>query len=167
MELKLRFSQDEPDHFHYMTLSLDGTSMPHTVYTFLSRVDQGLYYQSGYAFHSNAYHIVFASLLFEEYPDSLRRWESSGYGQLTFLEYSDNVPHERYTVGFSGLSSSMYINTRDNTELHGNIRDPCFGKVTRGWEVVDRMHSSSGILEENDWKEIQPGPVMVEWIHIL
>lgn len=167
MELKLHFSQDGPDNYNYVTLSLDGINMPHSVYTFLSRIDQGLYNQAGYAFHSNGYHIVFASLLVEKFPDSVRRWESSGSSQLLFLEYSKNVPHEPYTVGFSGLSSSMYINTKDNTELHGNIKDPCFGKVIRGWEVVDRMHSSSGVLEQNDWKEIQPGPVMVEWIHIL
>lgn len=171
MEFKLHFDGDDDDAFNYMTVELDGENMPHTTYTFLSQVDYGLYQTSGFAFHHNARHIVFGSPMANHLnpneEESWGRWENSGVERLLFKEYSPEMPHVEYSMGFSGTGPNLYFNTMDNTEAHGSIEDPCFGKVTRGWEVIDRMHSASGELVGNDWKELQPGSAVVQSIVLV
>lgn len=164
VQMKLLFPGD--DDFQNITIELDGENLPHTVYTFLMQVEQGLYDDAGFFFHHNGVHVTFASLLVEGKPEILNLWESSGFGQRIFQEYSHHSPHEAYTIGFRGLGSSMYFNTRDNTDLHRGI-DPCLGKVINGQDVIDRMHSSTGVLHDDDWKELQPGPVAIAKIVII
>ena len=96
-----------------------------------------------------------------------QRFEHSGVSQLMYLEHSDQIPHVPGTVGFSEKGPNWFFNVIDNTELHGGRRDPCFGKVTRGWELVERMHQSSGELQLGDWKELQPGYVAIQSVTIL
>eukprot|EP00980_Cylindrotheca_fusiformis_P003045 scaffold713_cov131-Cylindrotheca_fusiformis.AAC.3 len=171
VELELHFAEDEPEQFNYMTVELDGENMPHTVLTFLTQIDHGLYNTGGFAFHHNGDHIVFGSpianhLNFDE-EDTWERWQFSGVSQLTYQEYTERVPHLPYTIGFSQRGPNLYFNVLDNTLAHGEIRDPCFGKVTRGWELVDRMHMASGELGTGDWKPLEPGYVAIRSAFIL
>jgi hypothetical protein len=150
-----------------MTVELDGQHMPHAVYTFLSQVDAGAFnsqdddYSSRnptFAFHHTGAHIIFGSPYEQDWDARIPR--------LLFQEYSDQVPHHAYTMGWSGMEPNLYFNVRDNTEHHGAIRDPCFGKVTRGEEVVNLIHGAAGELEEDDWKEL-PAHVLIASIVIL
>jgi cyclophilin family peptidyl-prolyl cis-trans isomerase len=171
LELELQFAEDSSDALKYMTVELDGENMPHAVLTFLSQVDQGLYNTGSFAFHHHGDHIVYgspvANHLNPNEEESWQLWESSGVSQLMFHEYTDQVPHAPYTIGFSGRGPNLYFNVLDNTESHAEIRDPCFGKVTRGFEVIDRMHEASEEMENGDWKEIEPGFVAIRSIIIL
>eukprot|EP00980_Cylindrotheca_fusiformis_P003044 scaffold713_cov131-Cylindrotheca_fusiformis.AAC.2 len=166
VEVQLKFANDDPDAFQYMTIELDGQHMPHSVFTFLSQVEAGAYNsQDGienpsFSFHHNAVHIVFGS------PYEPEGWWSSKVPRLLFREYSDHAPHQAYTLGWNGMGPDLYFNVRDNVELHGSIGDPCFGKVTRGEALVDRMHGATGQLGEDDWKEF-PDDVVVISIVIL
>lgn len=160
--MQLKFADDAPDIFRYMTIDLDGQYMPHSVYTFLSQVDAGAYNSQerpNFAFHHNGIHIVFGS------PYEPDDW-SSRLPRLLFQEYSDQVPHEALTMGWSGMGPDLYVNVRDNTEMHGAIRDPCFGRIIRGEAVVNFMHGFSGEMEESDWKEL-PADIVVVSIDIL
>jgi cyclophilin family peptidyl-prolyl cis-trans isomerase len=171
VEFQLQFPEENLDDLYSLTVDLEGESMPHSVLTFLSQVDEGLYNTGGFAFHHNAIHIVFGSPISNHLnKNELETWtsfETSGLSRLIFQEYSPEVPHVEYTIGFSERGPNIYFNTRDNTQNHGSIRDPCFGKVEKGREIIDRMHAASGELEEDDWKELQPGFVAVRSIAIL
>lgn len=171
VEMKLQFAGDDEDAFMYITVGLDGERMPHAVYTFLSQVNVGLFEGAGFAFHHNGPHIVFASPISNHLnPNVEDTWaslESSGISRLYFQEFSPEVPHVPYTVGFSKTGPNFYINTLDNTRIHEEILDPCFGRITRGTDVVDRMHAASGDLSENSWKELEPGFAAIVSITIL
>jgi len=77
---------------------------------------------------------------------------------MSFPEYDSRYPHDKYTVGFSGRPGGpeFYISTQDNAKFHGpggqsryeelaHDADPCFGKVIRGHNVIDRMHQLNEI----------------------
>jgi cyclophilin family peptidyl-prolyl cis-trans isomerase len=142
----VQFPQDKnPEEYHYFVVDLDAQHMPHAVFTFLTLVDRGRYNRSDddqFAFHHNGAHIVFGS------PS--KEWQDV----MLFQEYSEQMPHAQYSMGWTGLGPDLYFNV-DNSEMHASRRDPCFGKVTHGWSVVERMHQSSGALEEEDWKEME------------
>jgi cyclophilin family peptidyl-prolyl cis-trans isomerase len=156
VEFKMRFAQDQedPNKFHYFVVELDADNMPHAVFTFLTLVDRGSFHPSDdgthFSFHHNGAHIVSGS------PMNHKDWNDL----MLYQEYSENAPHEQYTMGWSALGPNLYFNLRDNNERDGNIRDPCFGRVVFGWSVVERMHKSTGSLEEESWKEMDD-PVKV------
>jgi len=69
---------------------------------------------------------------------------------MSFQEYDDRFPHNKYTLGFSGRPSgdSFYLNMKDNSASHApwgelndlhNDADPCFAKVVSGFEVVEKI----------------------------
>ena len=78
-----------------------------------------------------------------------------------------------------GMSSTaggpiIYINMDDNTQHHGpggydGGPDPCFGRITHGHDVVERMHSSSpgGVPPPGEWRDMESGPIAVKSIRIL
>lgn len=156
-----------------MTLELAPLDeMPHTLYTFLEQVNLGLFNGMGFAFHHNGPHIIMGSPTDQAHID--RFWES-GVGHVLFPEYSNAFPHVAYTAGLSGRPGGpdFYFNTRDNTHSHGpqgystdGLADPCFGRITRGWDIVDRIHASTGELMDGDWKEIQPA-ILIQSIKLL
>lgn len=127
--------------------------MPHSVHLFLEMVDRKLW--DGCAFMRNAGHVVQASSVpyyKTEGQQLLKKFKESGFLSVAFQEYSPNVPHKKYTVGFAGRPGGpdWYVSTVDNTENHGpggqssyaipGEADPCFGKVIQGFDAVDRMH---------------------------
>jgi cyclophilin family peptidyl-prolyl cis-trans isomerase len=153
--------------------------MPHTIYTFLEQVSMGLYDDGGYAFHHNGNHIIMGSPEVNHLTplkmDPMQRFTDSGVANVLFQEYSVDFPHEPYTVGFAGRPGgpSFYFNMEDNSGLHGpngyaadGSADPCFGRVTRGQDVIDQIHGLTGEMEHADWKQID-SPVAVRSIKIL
>eukprot|EP00980_Cylindrotheca_fusiformis_P005374 scaffold1143_cov96-Cylindrotheca_fusiformis.AAC.7 len=154
--------------------------MPHTIFTFLEQVSMGLYDDGGYTFHHNANHIFMgspiANHLTPENMDPMERFINSGVDHVLFQEYSTEFPHVQYTVGFAGRPGgpNLYFNTNDNVELHGpngyaqdGLADPCFGIVTRGQDLIDRIHGMTGEFESaNDWRALDD-PVAIRWIKVL
>jgi hypothetical protein len=56
---------------------------------------------------------------------------------------------------------------RDNPKVHGpggyakdGSADPCFGRITRGTDIIDRIHALTGELNPGDWKKIE-NPVAI------
>ena len=134
--------------------------MPHTVYTFLSRVSQGLY--DGCSFYHNAGHVIVAGALANLQTDAnvdlKQRFVDAGLEQVHLQEYSTLLLHSEYTIGLAGRpgGTEFYINTRNNAVNHGpggqvgyrdpSEADPCFAKVVRGFELVDRMRSIPDLM---------------------
>jgi len=116
--------------------------MPHSVYTFLEMVDAKLF--DGCSFILNAMNVIKAAPLPYEKGVSpskmVKAFTRLGLDTVSFREYSDDYPHEQYTVGFAADGSpSFYINTDDNTEQHAG--EPCFARIVSGFETVDKMEA--------------------------
>jgi len=141
--------------------------LPHAVHWFLEQVDRKFY--DGFSFHRNAGHVVQAgaivNFLSGDHKPSENGFRNAGYHSLLFQEYSDNFPHKKYTLGFAGRPGgpSFYINTSDNTKIHGpggqgsyddpTEADTCFAKVVDGFDLVDRMHKLQ--VQEGRYKSLK------------
>jgi cyclophilin family peptidyl-prolyl cis-trans isomerase len=161
VELEVEISGE----FAYLTLELAPLDeMPHTVWFFLNQVDQGLYNHADFGFKFNAPHVTQAGTFTQEAKE---RFHGSGLGEVLVTEYSHAFPHETYTVGLTGRPGgpNFYINTRDNSKWHGpggyaadGSADACFGRITRGSKIIDRIRGLTGDLHDGDRKDIQPSP---------
>lgn len=151
----------------YITMELAPLEeMPHTLWFFLNQIDQGLYNHDDFGFRFNAPHVIQASPAFSEAAERLHR---SGLGEVLVTEYSPAFPHQVYSVGLSGRPGGpdFYINIVDNSQWHGpggyatdGSGDACFGRITRGQEIIDRIHGMTGPLEKGDWKEMRPATLI-------
>jgi len=124
--------------------------MPYTINFFLEQVSAKLY--DGTSFGRNAGHVLQAwPLPYFANPDAdtLTEFIDSGLDKLSFREYNDNYPHEKYTVGFAGRPGGvhLYISLQDNTRI--NAPDPCFGKVVHGFEALERMQQIPTIDDDS------------------
>lgn len=128
--------------------------MPHSVHLFLQMVAHQLW--DGTVFLHTAHHVLQASPTDYDTGDSKRQtFDMAGLSHLSFQEYSDQYPHEKYTVGFGGRPGGpdFYISTQDNTKYHGpggqgqhdlsEEADPCFGRIVEGLDVINRLHRLS------------------------
>lgn len=146
--------------------------MPHSVNTFLYNVELNLY--NGVEFYASPSHVSVTRTK----QNVLDKFEAAQKPRLAFPEYSDKMPHERYTIGFAGRPSGpdFYINLLDNTELHGpggqkqyilnNNADPCFAKVIAGIDAVERLMKSEKLDPEKD-DGILKSPVKIVASRIL
>ena len=82
--------------------------------------------------------------------DLRQRFANSGLEKVHFQEYNEAWPHLEWTVGLAGRpgGTEFYINKRDNSVDHGPggfssdqkaNADPCFAKVVKGFDIVNRM----------------------------
>jgi len=166
LEISFRGTQDR-SNMGWVTLELAGPDdMPHTVYNFLEQVDMGLYGHGEFAFEFNGSHITMAAPVTEGLS---KLFEESGISQLLVQEFSPHFNHDTYTIGLTGRPSGpkWYINMRDNSKVHGpggyakdGSADPCFGRITRGTDIIDRIHALTGALNPGDWKKIK-NPVVI------
>ena len=141
--------------------------MPHAVNVFLNMVASEVWNDS--IFLHRAHHIIQAIPIDSKgNGDEKKKIFESSDMQMSFPEYDSSYPHNKYTLGFSGRPGGpeFYISTQDNAEYHGprgqsqyemaHDADPCFGKVIRGHDVVDRMNQLNEIaakkIEEGDDK---------------
>jgi len=128
--------------------------MPTAVLYFLSQVEAGLW--NGCSFIRNANHVLQA-----DPQDVSKKGLHSRFKRLAFQgvsipfqEFSSSFPHEKYTIGLAGRPGGpdFYISTVNNVKNHGpggqssydlpEEADSCFGKVVKGFHVVDRMHKA-------------------------
>jgi cyclophilin family peptidyl-prolyl cis-trans isomerase len=120
--------------------------MPHTIKTLLELFEHGTYIDGTFVLAKD--HIILGGptdLHNDENNERLvQRLVDEGYdgGALLLNEYSDEYPHVEGTIGFiAGQSSGpmFYINLNDNSEAHSALKDPCFGKVVRGFDLLRRV----------------------------
>ena len=125
--------------------------MPHSVLLFLEMVEKRLWDETAFVHHVD--HIISASpTVYHSGTSKREEFQKAGLGQVAFQEYSEKFPHKPYTLGFSGRPGGpdFYISTIDNTHMHGpggqlntdliEEADPCFAKVIRGFDVVDKIY---------------------------
>lgn len=113
--------------------------MPHSVYTFLEMVSEGLI--EGCSFVTNNEHTLKTAPLSYDGKNSKHKtmqFYEANLESVAFQEYSADFPHKKYTVGFAGHGSpSFYINTEDNSAIHDD--EPCFAKIVSGFDTVQRL----------------------------
>jgi len=167
---------DEPDHGKSDATVLIETAsvdvMPHAVYLFLEQVSHGLY--DGTAFYINAAHIVQAG---PASRSKFRRYPS--LNSVVFQEYAPEMAHKKYTLGYTGRPGGpdFYVNLRDNSREHGPggqvhhmsdqvaDADPCFAKIAKGYEVIERIHRSS--VQEGGFHDTMEYPVTILEMKVL
>ena len=137
--------------------------MPHSVYTFLEMVSEGLI--EGCSFVTNNEHTLKTAPMPHDNSMTTKRKTMQFYEKdlesVAFVEYSPEFPHKKYTVGFAGVGSpSFYINTEDNSALHQD--EPCFAKIVSGFETVQRLDE----LPRNDSLMLEQR-VGIKAVHIL
>ncbi len=118
--------------------------MPHSVYTFLEMVDHHLL--DGCSFILNAMNILKAAPLPYDKNDPNNKtakqmdlqFRKLGLETVSFREYNELYPHEKYTIGFAADGGpEFYINTGDNSKEH--VGEPCFARIVSGYETVTKM----------------------------
>jgi len=116
--------------------------MPHSVYTFLEMVSEGLI--EGCSFVTNNEHTLKTAPMPHDTSSprvtklKTMQFYDANLESVAFQEYSPEFPHEKYTVGFAGNGSpSFYINTEDNSAIHQD--EPCFAKIVSGFDTVQRL----------------------------
>jgi hypothetical protein len=136
--------EEGPKEFFFTLEMAPLNLMPASVFTFMEQAEAGAW--DGTCFHINSSHALFAQPVSAagDYSN-LPRMEELGLARLPFPEYSEEYPHNEYTVGFSGTKSSgpaFYINKVDNSINHAG--EPCFSKVIIGRDVVDLLSRQKG-----------------------
>ena len=142
-------ADEEPSKFAVEMAPLD--LMPHSVLLFLEMVEKQLWDETAFVHHTH--HIVSATPTIYHTGISKRsEFDKEGLAHVAFQEYTEEYPHDVYTLGFSGRPGGpdFYISTMDNSQMHGpggqmdaeliEEADPCFAKVIRGFDIVDRIY---------------------------
>lgn len=144
--------------------------MPVTVNSFLQQIQQGLWDDS--AFYLKASHVIVARPLSWD----VKRSKRGAFGDLLhlpFSEYSDKVPHAKYTLGLNGHPSGpdFYVNMVDNTIPHGprghqrnGSADPCFATVILGRDTVDFL---AGLRSKHDDHLVLEHAVQIVHVKII
>ena len=117
--------------------------MPHSLFTFMTMVQDKVWDDS--LFMHKWSHII------QAIEDPIHNKHDLDKYQLAFPEYTDKFPHDQFSMGFSGNSSTpnFFLNTIDNVRDHGpggqttgailNDADPCFGKIIFGKESLTKL----------------------------
>jgi cyclophilin family peptidyl-prolyl cis-trans isomerase len=168
--------QDHPgdDVVIIETASID--DMPHSVFLFLEQIDHHLYDHS--SFHRNSPHLIQAGP--SNSPASHARFRHHPSLQaVIFQEYAPEMSHKQYTLGYSGRPGGpdFYVNMRDNSALHGpggqhhpyadisRDADPCFAKVIRGFEAIERVHRAA--VMDSATNDAMVHPIVIDSIKVL
>lgn len=133
-------------------------SMPQSIYFFLDMISNKLWDHTIFLHHEDMDHVLAAAPIdFDTQKAKRMEIYETGWTGLGFPEYTVDIPHEKYTLGFSGQGPTFYINSHNNTLQHGpggqdhhllaTDADPCFGKVVQGKEVVDELIRVGGNVQ--------------------
>ena len=124
--------------------------VPHSVLFFLNTVEKQLWDNTIFLHHEEIDHIMAAVPLdYKNQGIKQADIQALELQSLAFPEYSAKHPHEKYTVGFVDIGPTFFINTDNNTIIHGpgaqehhqlpEDAEPCFARVIEGVEVVDAL----------------------------
>lgn len=165
------------DSFVVQMVPLD--LMPHSIEFFLDMIGSKIWDNTVFLHHAKVEHVLAAAPI-DYLSQNVKHHHLKylGWQGLGFPEYSEKQPHKSYTIGFSGTGPTFYINTMDNSAVHGpggqghhvlaEDADPCFGEVVEGKEAVDTlvMHG----LNQNAMRESDKHPWASKehtWTHIV
>lgn len=123
---------------------------PHAIETFLDMVTNKIYDNTVLYSHQSTSHVVAsAPISYGTFQSKQHELETLGFTGVSFPEYSKDFPHKKYTLGFSGMSTSFFINSMNNEDHHGpggqqhheleGDADPCFGEIIQGHTVLMDM----------------------------
>eukprot|EP00548_Thalassiothrix_antarctica_P001640 CAMPEP_0194134866 /NCGR_PEP_ID=MMETSP0152-20130528/4922_1 /TAXON_ID=1049557 /ORGANISM="Thalassiothrix antarctica, Strain L6-D1" /LENGTH=305 /DNA_ID=CAMNT_0038830783 /DNA_START=165 /DNA_END=1082 /DNA_ORIENTATION=+ len=143
--------------------------MPHAVNTFLKQVSKKLWDKTVFWHHDGVDHVIQAAgIHYRTGETKHHHFDAMDVGALSFGEYSADMPHKRYTLGFAGRGPEFYINALDNTEVHGpggqghheyeDEADPCFAEIISGFDTVNQMNAiqlkqSKEAARRKDWHD--------------
>lgn len=164
--------------------------MPHAVHLFLEQVAHGLWDNAW--FYLNGPHVLQAgpqveeeeeeqyisgddaeTAAFDERSLALKPFIDLELDTLSFPEYSDKHPHNKWTLGFTGRPGGpdFYINKMNNTETHGpggqhqhdleEYADACFATVVEGFDVLDLIFKEPTYPDDHDWGWFYEEPVHI------
>lgn len=143
-------------------------SMPHSVHMFLEMIRLKLWDNTVFWHHDDVEHIIAGALFnYRTGEPKFHHLKALGWEGLQFAEYSEDYPHNKYSLGFSGKGPNIYVNLQNNQDSHGpgsqlghhdlpDEADPCFARVIEGIEVIDTMYLLSQqdeMKEENNGRE--------------
>lgn len=108
-------------------------SLPHSVYTFLSLVDHGVYNDAGFLSTQSIIHV----------DSDENEIAKMGYAAnaLSLVESSTLGPCTPYSVGFVGATGGLKIIMTNDVSKHGSLA--CFGKITQGRQTVSRIQRAA------------------------
>jgi Cyclophilin type peptidyl-prolyl cis-trans isomerase/CLD len=125
--------------------------VPHALHFFLDMIQNGLWDDALFLHHEKVDHVMAAAPM-DYKTHNIRYDELNDMGWqkgLGFPEFSKSLPHDKYTLGFADRGPTFYINTMDNSDIHGpggqghhvlpEDADPCFGRIVEGQDVVDAL----------------------------
>ena len=148
VELLTEKKRFESRSFVVQTASVD--TMPHSVHFFLDMVDHGVWNDTVFLHHEDVDHVIAAAPIdFVSHKIKYTELSALNWEKLGFPEYDPSIPHSKYTIGFADKGPTFYINTMDNTKLHGpggqghhtlpTDADPCFGWVVEGQATIESL----------------------------
>jgi cyclophilin family peptidyl-prolyl cis-trans isomerase len=160
----------------------DINDMPHTVHFFLEQVRHGIYDKT--AFFRNAPNFVQAGPGHDHVKLLTLEQQEPSLAHVLFQEHSHDLNHKQYTLGLMGRPGGpdFYVNMQDNSEQHGlsnmaNQRsdvmleaDPCFARIVKGFNTVERIHRADVKDEELSFRRKQSlmeHQVVIESMRIL
>ena len=181
--MKLSFAPESNVHQDYPgddvviieTASVD--DMPHSVFLFLEQIDHHLYDRA--IFHRNSPHLIQAGPSTDPLVHARFRHNPS-LNSVIFQEYAPEIlSHKQYTLGYAGRPGGpdFYVNMRDNSALHGpggqrhphadifQDADPCFAKIVRGFEAMERVHRAQVVDPATNDAILHP--IVIENIKVL
>lgn len=158
VEMKLSFDP-ESNIVQDTTTEIDDTiwletadidEMPHTIHFFLEQVANGVFDNT--AFYRNAPRFVQAGPGHDAHVQDDLEQRQPSLMHVLFREHSPKLNHEQYTLGYPERGPDFYLNLQDNSDQRSDHviaeeADPCFARIIRGFNTMERIHRSN-ILEE-------------------
>mmetsp|Transcript_8754 Transcript_8754/g.16527 ORF Transcript_8754/g.16527 Transcript_8754/m.16527 type:complete len:370 (-) Transcript_8754:50-1159(-) len=142
----------------YMTIqTAPNHLLPHTIYVFMDMVHRKVWNNTIFLHQWN--HKIQAKRMppstTGNSPAAIQRSM-----ELSIIEYSEEYPHEAYTVGLSGRldASEIFINLENNDAVYGNgehddrvVEDayPCFAKVVIGKSTLALLNRATAEAMKN------------------
>jgi hypothetical protein len=185
VKITLQMEQAMPPTQSFVVQMAPLDSMPHAVHLFLEQVSHKLWNRGW--FYINGPHVMQAgpqadltkmgsgvdNSTSDERSLALAPFRELQLDSLAFPEYSEDFPHQPYTLGFTGRPGGpdWYINKVDNVKAHGpggqfhheleEFADSCFAKVIHGFDVIQTMMSLPTVQEEGDYQYFYEIPVYI------
>lgn len=167
------------EHRSFVVETAPLKKMPHAVHFFLDLVENGIWNNTVFLHHEDVDHVIAAAPIdHKSHKIKVEELAHLVWDGMGFPEYSPTFKHAKYTLGFADKGPTFYINTMDNTDLHGpggqghhtlpKDADPCFARVVGGLDTVQTLEKLG--LENNKFSKDGLHPWAEDehhWTHIV
>lgn len=116
------------------------SQLPHSVFTFLSLIDEKLYDGFAVSFQSN--HLSFELGIQSEFGSILsNKYKALGFHEsaLSFMETSSMFRCVKNSMGFAEFGPTLKVTTASNNKVDSIDDSVCFGRVVRGIKTLALM----------------------------